>query len=126
MLKIFAVLAVFTVISLAGCAQGPTSTNVAEKVVQPAVVIDDMAVLDDGASRSWKLEPGNYKLEFSATGDGAEVEWAGSDCPKTKEMTKLSTTCSMKQTGQLVVTNAATIGAGDNVSVTVKVTRTVL
>lgn len=87
------------------------------------VVVDWSNWLKDGASVSWKLDPGTYRLELTANGDGITAEWVGASCPKTQPMRELTMTCEMTHTGQLVVTNPTTFGLGPQVSTTVKVTK---
>ena len=87
------------------------------------VVVDHITSLQDGASVSWKLEPGSYKLELTANNDGAIAEWIGGSCPATKPMRTMTVTCNMSGTGQLVISNPTTFGLGKDVNVTVKLTR---
>lgn len=87
------------------------------------VVIEYSNWLADGASVSWKLEPGTYRLELTANSDGATAEWLGGGCPKTQPMRELTMTCEMSRSGQLIITNPTRFGLGANVSVTVKVTK---
>ena len=87
------------------------------------VVVEYSNWLADGASVSWKLDPGTYQLELTANSDGATAEWVGGSCPKTQPMRELTMTCDMPRTGQLVITNPTTFGLGAKVSVTVKVTK---
>src|SRR5688572_11410864 len=108
---------------LTGCSPASNTSNSAKVPVMDPVVIDAQKWLADGESASWKLEPGSYKLEMTASGDGARAEWVGSDCPETRSSEHLTMTCEMPRTGQLIIKNHAVIGAGDPVSVTVKVTK---
>lgn len=87
------------------------------------VVVDQIENLKDGYSHSWKLDPGTYKAEMTATGDGATVEWIGSSCPTSDATNSYSITCEMTQTGQLVVANPSAFGMGAGATVTVKVTK---
>lgn len=87
------------------------------------VVIDWSDWLKDSASISWKLEPGTYKLDFTASGDGVTAEWLGGSCPKTQPMQELTMTCDLSRNGQLIITNPSVFGLGANASTTVKVTR---
>jgi hypothetical protein len=87
------------------------------------VVVDWHGVLKDGERISWKLPAGNYRLELTASDDGDTVEWVGGNCPATRPMTALSTSCEMTRDGQLLVTNPTTLGLGAVSMSTVKVTR---
>ena len=87
------------------------------------VVVDSLEGLDDGLFKAWKLDPGTYKVEMTASGDGASVKWVGSSCPGSEQTSEYSTVCEMKQTGQLIVENPTSFGAGASTTVTLKVTR---
>ena len=87
------------------------------------VVVEWSDWLKDGAAVSWKLEPGNYRLELTANNDGVTAEWVGGGCPKTQPMREITMTCEMSRAGQLVITNPTTFGLGAAVSTTVKVTK---
>ena len=87
------------------------------------VVCDTLVVLADGASHIFKLDPGTYKLDITASGDGASVEWIGAACPGSTETSSLSTVCNLAQTGQLIVENPTVLGTGMSVSVTIKLVR---
>ena len=91
--------------------------------IPDVVIVDYHDWLKDGASVSWKLDPGRYKIEMTANGDGCSLEWAGGTCPGTKETHAYSVLCEMAQTGQVIVTNPTTFGLGASSSVTVKITR---
>lgn len=91
--------------------------------VTDQIVINDSKVLNDGAGLSYKLEPGNYKLEMTASNDGAGTEWIGAPCAKTDQMRQLVTSCTLTNQGQLVVTNPTQFGLGKQISVTIKVTK---
>lgn len=87
------------------------------------VVVDQLVVLKDGESRIWKMDPGSYKIELTASDDGAAVKWVGANCLDSGQVKSLSTTCKFDQTGQMVVENPTAFGMGASVSVTVKLTR---
>lgn len=87
------------------------------------VVVDELESVEDGQFVAWKLDPGTYKVELTASGDGAIVKWVGSSCPGSDETKNYSVTCEMTQTGQLIVENPAAAGMGATTTVTVKVTR---
>jgi hypothetical protein len=72
---------------------------------------------------TYRLEPGNYKLEMTANNEGAGTEWIGASCAKTGQMRQLVTTCTLPTQGQLNITNPTTFGLGKQVSVTIKVTK---
>lgn len=87
------------------------------------VVIDWSDWLKDGASMAWKIEPGIYRLDLTASGDGVTAEWLGASCPKTQPMQELTMTCDISRNGQLIITNPSIFGLGANASTTVKVTK---
>ena len=116
----------FFVLSLslfAGCYNAGGSRSGPSIFPTDRVVVELSNWLDDGASVSWKLDPGTYRLELTANSDGVTAEWVGGSCPKTQPMRELTMTCEMTRTGQLVVTNPTTLGLGAHVSTTVKVTK---
>lgn len=87
------------------------------------VVVDELTVLKDGESRIWKLEPGSYKVEMTASDDGAAIRWIGSSCGASGQVRELQTACRLEKTGQLIVENPTEFGVGASVSATVKVTK---
>lgn len=114
--------------SCAGPGSGPFQTDKSSgqpyiPYVTDQIVIDESKVLNDGAGLSWKLEPGNYKLEMTANNDGADIEWIGGGCPKTQPMRQATMTCGMSGPGQLIITNPTVWGLGKQVSITVRVTK---
>jgi hypothetical protein len=113
---------IFFVSDLQNREQGRRSSS----LLPTRVVIDQARVLRDGESLSWHLLSGRYQLEMTASDDGATVEWIGGNCPTTQPMRQLSTSCEMRSEGQLIIKNPSTFGLGAPVSVTVKVTRSVL
>lgn len=86
------------------------------------VLVNDARWLSDGQAVSWRMEPGRYKVELTATGDGASIEWAGVSCPPAEEAKQYSTICDFHQQGQVVVTNPTTFGLGQATSVSIKIT----
>lgn len=84
------------------------------------VVADTLDALDEGESWAWKLDPGTYKVEMTASDDGASVKWVGSSCPGSDETAQYSTVCEMKQTGQFIIENSA----GSSTTVTLKIIMT--
>jgi hypothetical protein len=87
------------------------------------VIFNDLVVLKDGESRIFKLEPGTYKLEITASADGVSVEWIGSNCQGSGQTNSLTTICKFMQTGQLIVKNPTGFGMGATVSATIKLTK---
>ena len=87
------------------------------------VVINEQFPLKDGAGKVLKLEPGTYRVEITATGDGASIEWAGAACTQAKKTKVYNTTCTVTQTSQMTIMNPTLLGLGSDVMATVKVTR---
>lgn len=87
------------------------------------VVADQLVVLQDGESRIWKLDPGSYKVEMTASDDGALVRWVGSSCGASRQVSELMTVCRLEKTGQVIVENPTGLGLGASSSVTVKITK---
>lgn len=87
------------------------------------VFLDAFETIHDGHSLSWKIPPGHYQLEMTATNDGAGVEWVGANCGQAQEVRNFATRCELVQTGQLVINNPSNFGLGADTTVTVKVTR---
>ena len=102
---------------LGGCGGG------AAKEGSDDVVVDEIESIEGGAFVAWKLDPGTYKVELTASGDGAIVKWVGSSCPASEETKTYSVTCEMTQTGQLIVENPSASGMGATTTVTLKVTK---
>ena len=90
------------------------------------VVVDETKTLDDGQSFSWPLEAGHYRVEMTATGDGAAVDWVGTPCEGTDALQQTGAwtqVCQLAEPGQVVVTNPTVLGTGDATNVVVKVTK---
>jgi hypothetical protein len=87
------------------------------------VVVDALEILKDGAMKVYKLDPGSYKVELTASNDGAQVRWIGANCGSSGQVTSLDTACSLDRTGQLLIENPTEYGQGASTSVTVKVTK---
>ena len=87
------------------------------------VVVDQLVVLQEGESQIWKLDTGSYKVEMTASDDGAQVRWIGSSCGASGQVKELQMACPLETTGQLIVENPTEFGMGASVSVTVKVTQ---
>jgi hypothetical protein len=88
------------------------------------IVVDTLESLDDGQFKAWKLDAGTYKVEMTASGDGASVKWVGSSCPGSEQTAEYSSICEMKQTGQFIIENPTAFGAGASTTVTLKITST--
>lgn len=89
------------------------------------VIVDKMFTLKDGEYMSFKLDEGTYKVEMTASGDGAAVKWVGCSCPgSTGEQQTFTTICELKNQGQLLVENPTVFGQGASSIVTLKVTKT--
>jgi hypothetical protein len=88
------------------------------------VIVDRMESLKDGTGVSFKLDPGTYKVDVTASNDGVTVKFIGSSCPGAeKETQNFSTICELTQTGQVTIDNPSTFGAGSGSTVTVKITK---
>ena len=88
------------------------------------VVYDKLKILEDGQSLSiGPLDAATYRLELTASGDGAAVEWIGGNCRGTNETRGHTEECDLRQTGQVQVINPTTFGMGKSSSVTVKITK---
>ena len=63
----------------------------------PVVVYDKLKIIDDGASINiGPIDSGTYRLELTATGNGVEVLWPGSDCPgQTRETQSHTEICTL-------------------------------
>ena len=90
----------------------------------PVVVYDKLKIIDDGASINiGPIDAGTYRLELTATGNGVEVLWPGSDCSgqpiETQSHTEI---CTLKRSGQISISNPSFLGTGPSSSVTIKVT----
>ena len=92
-------------------------------ILPDEVVIDKLVSLKDGYGTAWKLDPGTYKVELTASDDGVVVKWIGSSCPASGVVTNYSTICELTQTGQMSVDNPSAFGMGAGSTVTVKVTK---
>ena len=80
----------------------------------------------DGKSISFALSKGIYRLEMTATGDGASAEWTGGNCRGAGQTNASNDICELTQSGQLTVANPSTSGFVSSSSVTVLVTDIVL
>lgn len=87
------------------------------------IIADQAQWLGDGAAIAYKLEPGIYKLEMTASSDGAAVEWVGTSCPGTNETKSFSVICEIPSLGQVIVKNPTLLGLGATSSVSVRITR---
>jgi len=83
-------------------------------------VFDESETLKDGEFMSVKLPQGVYRLEMTATGDGATVEWLGGKCLGADRQTNThEETCELTQAGQVVIANPSSLGLGASSVVTV-------
>ena len=83
-------------------------------------VYDESQTLKDGELLSLKLPEGVYRLEMTATGDGATVQWLGGNCPGVRRQTNThEETCELTQAGQVVISNPSSLGLGASSVVTV-------
>ena len=73
-------LAFMTLLNCRGNPQGDSSTpfNVPPAIPQP--VIDAFETLKDGNTISYRVRAGSYRLQVTATNDGAGVTWVGGQC----------------------------------------------
>ncbi len=89
----------------------------------PVVIYDDQVIIEENTTVAFQLDAGTYRLELTATGDGVEVLWPGSDCSGQPRETQSHTEiCTLKRSGQFSVSNPSTLGTGPPSSFTVKVT----
>ena len=95
----------------------------AKESPKDVVVVDKMETLDDGAMIAYRLTPGMYRLEMTASNDGASVEWIGATCPPSGEVKVYNALCEFRQDGQLVVKNPTVFASGAGTTVTIKVTK---
>ena len=85
-------------------------------------VVEWSGVIQDGKSFSFLLTEGTYRLEMTATGDGASVEWLGGNCRDTGQTNASNDICELTQSGRLTVANPSTFGFVSSSSVTVLLT----
>lgn len=84
--------------------------------------VNTIISLASGGQYSWRLEPGRYHLEMTASGNGVAVHWVGAVCQEVKESPVFSGDCVMPKTGQLVIEKPSFLGLGigKGAAVTVK------
>ena len=83
-------------------------------------VYDESQTLNDGDLLSLELAQGIYRLEMTATGDGATVDWLGGMCPGVgRQVNTHKEICELTQAGQVVITNPSSLGLGAPSMVTV-------
>jgi hypothetical protein len=88
------------------------------------VVFDKLESLKDGEELSYKLDPGTYKVDVTASNDGVTVKFIGCSCPgATTETQSFSSICQFAQTGQVAVDNPTVFGSGAGSTVTLKITK---
>ena len=86
------------------------------------VTIDQFEQLKDGEQRTFRVRAGSYRLQVTATADGAGVTWIGPQCENAKETRVYDSNCILGQDGQLMVSNPTTFGLGATSTVTIKLT----
>jgi hypothetical protein len=91
-------------------------------VLQESVIVNEFFTLKDGTASTWRIPPGRYRVEMTATNDGASVAWTGAACQVAKETRVFNSNCNMPQIGQLTIGNPTTFGLGADTSVTLTVT----
>jgi hypothetical protein len=87
------------------------------------VVIDEYETFGDGYRKSWRITPGRYTVEMTATGDGGKVTWTGVDCENSRETRSYDANCTVSRTAQLTVENPTAFGMGDSSTISVRVTK---
>jgi len=88
------------------------------------VVLDKIESIADGHGFAWKLDPGTYKVDLTASNDGVTIKFIGCSCPGASQQTQtFSTICELTQTGQVAIDNPSMFGTGPGSTVTVKITR---
>jgi len=112
-LRIITVSMLFLISILCSCSKMPLDKVIAE----------DLLILKEGEQRIFKLDPGTYKLELTSSGDGASIEWVGASCQNTLETSSLTTVCRFTQIGQVIIGNPTSLGLGESISVTLKLTK---
>ena len=99
-------------------------SSASESPTREIVVVDEFSTLQDGTEKTWKVPPGTYRVELTATEKGASLVWTGAPCEVAKkETTAFTTSCTVTQTSQLTVRNPTLLGLGGSTTVTVKVTK---
>ncbi len=102
---------------------GGGCTQRAVRAATETVVLDQYMSLQDGASRTYKVRAGTYRLELTATNDGATVQWYGATCQAAPSETHVfNSNCTLLQDGQLKIANPTIFGLGSATAVTVKLT----
>jgi len=102
----------------------PTPMPTPTPTPAPVVIYDKLIIIKDGGSTVFgPIDAGKYRLELTATGNGVEVLWPGSDCSgqpiETQSHTEI---CTLKRSGQISISNPSFLGTGPSSSVTIKVT----
>jgi hypothetical protein len=106
------------------CEPEPTPTPRPTPTPAPVVVYNELQILRDGQSFNLgPIDAGKYRLELTATGNGVDVLWPASNCAGSAQETRSHTeVCTLKQSGQLAITNPSFLGTGPSSSVTIKLT----
>lgn len=88
------------------------------------LVVDEHNTIKAGEQTSYALDPGRYKVDITASNDGATVQFIGAPCPGSETGTQtFSTICELQQTGQVIVGNPSEAGTGADCTVTVQITK---
>lgn len=86
------------------------------------LVVNEFFTLADGAQQSWRITPGRYRVDLTAS-DGASVVWIGTGCQGARETKVFNTLCAVATGGQLIVGNPTTFGMGASSTITLRVVR---
>ncbi len=113
---------VLLVATLPGCDGCSKVSQAAAEAVETKPTIDQFEQLKDGESRTFRVRAGSYRLQVTATADGAGVTWAGPQCQNAKETRVYDSNCTLDQDGQLTISNPTTFGLGATSTVTIKLT----
>jgi|GEM_PF-6287591 hypothetical protein len=92
------------------------------------VVTTDSLMLDEGASKSWTLPEGSWRVRVNATGvdgspAGVVVAWAGTGCQSSGETPQYAQDCYVPSAGTLIVTNPTVMNEGVSVGGNVQLIR---
>lgn len=106
----------------AGVVTAVTPVEVDEKVVSEHVAFAD------GASRSWDLKEGDYRVEIDVKPEvqiaqGVAVSWSGTGCEAQPEKPSHRFGCRVLERATMTVTNPRTMGVGARVTGTLAIFR---
>ncbi len=101
---------------------GVTSVEVVERIVSEPLR------LADGASRSFKLEPGEYEVTVEVKADfhapqGVTVSWEGAACESQPERQSHKVLCRVNEPATVTVANPKQLGLGAGMNGTVAIYR---